>query len=138
MQRVRHVAVALDHQPNHRVTDAGPVTAVHRHTQHDRPPVAPAPVLAPEALPGHVRRGAVLVGHRFQTRHHHHEHPSEVSRTLLSLLHRLHGPPGAHQPYQHPERRHANVVRRHQQVSNTEPTSLNVIRYRRFHCNRLI
>lgn len=110
LQRVRHVIVALGHQSDRRVVGACPLTAVHRHTQHDRPPVTPTPVPASQTLAGHVRRGAVLVGHRLQTRHHRQEHPSEISRTVLSVLHRIHGTPGAHQPHQHPERCHANVV----------------------------
>lgn len=116
LQRGRHVAVALVHQPDHRVAGADPPAAVHRRPQHDRPPVARVPLRAPEAVPEHLRRRVFLAAHHRQTRLHRHEHPPEVPRPLLSLLHGVHGAADADQSHQHTVRRRAAVVRRHQQV----------------------
>jgi len=40
LQRVRHVAFAHGHQPDRRVSGAGPVAPVCRRAEHDRPAAA--------------------------------------------------------------------------------------------------
>lgn len=117
LQRVRHAAHALGHQPDRRVAGAHPVTAVRRYAKHDRAHVDPVPVPAQlVAVAEHVRRASLLAGHRLQAGLHRHEHTAEVSRSLLPVLHRLHGPVGLHQSHRHPVRGHATLLRGHKQV----------------------
>lgn len=96
LQRFRHVAITLVHQPYHRVAGADPVAAVHRRAQYDRPPVAPIPVPTSQALTEHLRRRILLATHHRQARVHRPQHTPEVSRPLLPVLHRLHGALDAH------------------------------------------